>query len=288
MDSTEPMLARKAPDTQHDEIMHDEAWALEPKVDGERRLIVVSDGQVHPYNHDGEPTFLPRQITRAFKDFIGPATLMFDGELLRDTFIMFDLVQAGDLVTENTPWHERRQHLEAVHGAWRPGDAVRLMPAARTEADKHALRKAIIDGHGEGLMAKLASSAYAFGKRRRDWLKIKTTHTIDCVVTDIFVDGKENMELSLYDGRRLVKVAETGLTGDGKAVVALFDKMRRWKRPPRIVVETTILYASDNNRLVQCTLPRIRTDRRPTSCKLSQLDDMRTDKGLVLSLTEKP
>jgi ATP-dependent DNA ligase len=136
-----------------------------------------------------------------------------------------------------------------------------------------ALVEQVVIGRGEGLIAKRVGAVYREGLRSRDWVKIKRHHEIDCVVTWLGAE-RANMGVGLYDGDHLVDVAEVGrLTGDGRRC-QVGD-----------VVTVRCLYASDTNRLIQPTLPRLRTDKTARECTLDQLHAARTNPHLLDEMT---
>jgi hypothetical protein len=50
------------------------------------------------------------------------------------------------------------------------------------------------------------------------------------------------------------------------------------------VVTVILLYSTDDNRLYQPTMPKIRLDKAPEECGWDQLDLCRTNKNTVFSL----
>lgn len=268
------MLARTAQHCQLHEILHDDRYALDVKADGERRLIHVAGGTVTLIGRDGQtPTRFPLSaaVLKAFARLTG-GPFTFDAELIPadGRLWLFDMPRAGTLITPDHGWSVRRTNLTIAYDSWNPGPSIRLVPYATGTDAKIALIERVAAGRGEGVMAKLVTSKYRPGKSR-DWLKIKRRYSVDCVVTWIGTE-KQNMGVGLWRDGTLepVPVAEVGrTTGDG-ARVREGD-----------VVEVTFQYVSDDNHLVQPTLPRIRNDKLGTECTWDQLEECRSNRTLL-------
>lgn len=253
-------------------FVRDPFWALDQKGDGERRLVVAGKGELLSLNRDGIPasTRLSPAIAAELNRFRGlTVPIVFDGELIGDTFWLFDLPIAPGL-TVNDEYRVRRTALNSIV-ATLDSPVVRILPVAWDEDAKQRLVDAVVEAGGEGFVAKHIQSIYEPGLRGRRWVKVKLTKDVDCVVTAISPTGKENMVVVMYDADgKEVEVGEvTRLAGDG-AKVKVGD-----------VIAVKLLYATVDNRLFQPTLPRIRTDKRPEECTIDQLDTVRVNKEIV-------
>lgn len=287
----DPMLAKRCPPNMVDTVLTDDAWELGQKVDGDR-LIVIFDGKLgyRPLSRTGLAVRLTRPVIQAFTGVNAP--MIVDGELLDDVFYPFDLPYLKDQIDHATPLVDRRAMLERIHGLWRPGPAVRLLPVARTTAEKLALVDAVRAQRGEGWVGKRLASPYrpSHGRddRSDDWLKIKLVKQVDCVIDGRNRGSKANFVLGLRrrQGRRTVKVdvgEVSALTGDGPAITAALDDLEARGRNPfgKIVVTVTVLYATDDDRLYQAVKPRWRHDMKPASCTVDQLEECRTDRTVI-------
>lgn len=247
------------------------SWWLEQKLDGERVLLRVDDGEVLDYSRSGHrrSRVLIRQIEREFEG-LGAGSYIFDGELVNThhgySYHIFDmpfvandggatLIDCADqLVT-------RRAALELVFEHWRPDFPVCLMRTERTEAGKRELAEAVRSLGGEGVVLKNPLSTYQPGKRSRDWVKVKFTKTIDCVIDGTGFEGRENAMLKVFDDNgNEVRVGRCSTVG----------------KPPLKkgdVVEIRYLYArnAEEPRLYQPRLLRIRDDKQASECLLSQI-----------------
>lgn len=262
-----PMLAETIPMSGIGPFLADPLFVVQQKIDGDRVMVTVDDGAVRVLNKEGvrrtNPT--PRALVREFGS-IPRGQWAFDGELLDGELWLFDLPAAGDAVTPQHPYGFRLEILERVFDHWRPGPVVRLLPTARTQWAKERLVDRVMGNGGEGVVFKRVDAPYLPGKRSRGMLKAKDTKTIDCVVTGVRVDGRDNCHVSVFEGGSLVEVGSCAMLG--KPAVREGD-----------VVEVQYLYADTARRLVQASFLRVRTDKSPASCTIDQL--MFTDRTIM-------
>lgn len=278
-----PMLARPAEPSQMKSVCQTDAWVMQPKIDGHRRIIASTVTDTTGWNRSGAKAIVPKPVQRALTGL----DVTLDGELLGDTYVAFDILAIAGQDLTGQPLLARLELLTRLIDAADLGPAVRLCPTAVTVDEKIAMVDQVTAGNGEGWMAKAVRSTYrpdTGGARNYDWLKIKRIKSVDCIVEWIGTE-KRNMGLTMYDtDGRLIEgrdgqggIAEcTRLAGDG-ARVREGD-----------VVEVQFLYATDptakdpHGRLYQPTKPRLRDDKDPHECVVTELDAYRTNKTLVL------
>lgn len=254
-------------------MLNDSNWWAQQKLDGDRVLFVVNDGTVTALNRNGEArsNLVPRAVAKAFQM---RGTWVFDGELMSDgTYWLFDMPIAEEHVKPSAPYEFRLVVLERFFEAWAPDPCIRLLPTARTTAAKVSLLEATREARAEGVVFKDASAPYRPGKRTAVMLKCKYTKTVDCFVSDVARDGRANCHVSVYDARgREVEIGSVAT--QGKPPVRKGD-----------VVEVRYLYASEDRRLYQPTLLRVRRDKYPVDCMIDQLQFTSRD---VIELPEPP
>lgn len=270
-----PVLAEAVPDGRLEHYITNDDWIAEQKLDGQRVLVRVRDGQVAFLQRQGNPTSkdMPRKVQSVLSTLSGDEWY-FDGELVgggNGTLWLFDMPVALDKVSPTDELYFRKSMLDAFYEALLEGQTpqLRVLPTAYGTDDKRLLVKRVQESGGEGVMFKHLDKPYDSGRRSRFVLKAKNRNTIDCVVIDTKIDGKDNMKLGVYaptnsghSSRTLIPIGEcTALAGDGASIV------------PGMVVEVTYLYANDPRapRLYQPTKPIIRTDKAPHECTLDQL-----------------
>lgn len=257
------MLAEPASPDLLDTLIHDDRYLAEQKIDGHRCLMHIEAGRIAAVARSGLLLPVKPPVFEPFKPFLdGDARWVFDGEYLAGCYYIFDLIEAGKLISTTMPLIQRRTALEHFWSEWHPtSSSVELLPAYRTSDEKARLVERVREVGGEGVMFKLTSAVYVPGKRSATILKLKFRNEIDCVVMELGTGGKENMVLGLYDESGiLTEVAEcTRLAGDGPKI----------KKDD--VVTVTYQYATTNGRLFHPTLPKLRHDKPAMMCTRDQL-----------------
>lgn len=261
-----PMLAEPGDPSRLKRFCTEDKWVVQQKLDGHRVLIHVEDGKVTSLGRDGLPkkNAIPAAIVREFEAFTD-GDWFFDGELVGNTYWLFDLPQVSNYVATTDTWEFRNSVLGTFYHKWNP-DArhIRLLPTVEGDEKAEFVLK-VHDEDGEGVIFKDRDSTYCPGKRTARFTKIKFTQDVDCKVTKIKTSGKDNITVALLNtDSEWVDVAEvTALAGDG-GKIAVGD-----------VVTVKYLYAMwrdpKHPRLYQPTLPRIRDDKPVDECTFDQL-----------------
>jgi ATP-dependent DNA ligase len=220
-------------------FIEDDRWWFEPKLDGVRMLI--EDGEPLVYRtRKGNEVYPPEKLAREMV-FV-PFTL--DGELVGDTFYVFDAVL-------NRPLVERRSQLEEYYEDYAPR-FVRLVPIAKTAEDKSRMVTALKDMGAEGVVIKDSLSTYTIGKSK-SWLKLKFYTTYDLIVSELNRKGKdEAISIRWADGT------------DAGGCKVIRDKLSTLSVGD--VIEVRCLGLSDSLKLIQPTFIRKRYDKDPTEC----------------------
>lgn len=271
----EPMLARPCPETSALETLESPEWVLQPKIDGERLLVAVVNDTVKAWNRAGTEVSVAKTIVDAMK--VPGLNFMLDGELVGDTFLVFDAPAVEGFSDETTVLSDRLTVMSKLFGLWSPGKKIRQVVSVASPTEKRSVLQRIYDGNGEGVMLKNVRSKYVYGDRSRDWLKLKRHHSIDCVVTSESED-RNSVTVSVYKDGALIDPHGDGigtvgtLTGDGP-YVKVGD-----------VIEVRVLYTSRSGRIVQPTLPRIRGDKNPVECTFDQIESAKLNKDLTLEM----
>ena len=283
-----PMLADQikaaSPEQMESQLMpyaaQDNYW-FEQKCDGDRLLVTVGNGTVQFLNRNGEQkTTLPtEQKLRAVFEQITAGSWCFDGELVDGVLWLFDMPHAGSQVSHSDPYEWRRTVLGNLHDRWKPDpDVVQLLPFWTEKHDKLRVVDRMRALGKEGVMVKDVAGRYEPGKRSRHVLKAKFYNTIDVIVSDTVINGKENAELSV--------VAEQGIPDvviDGVPVNRI-GKCSTIGKPavkPGDVIEVKYLYAVEPKRprLYQPTILTKRDDKPAVQCTADQL--VYSDKSVV-------
>lgn len=186
---------------------------------------------------------------------------------------VFDLLRLGDQATTGWPLHRRRAALTQLARGWTPPLEVTL------SSDNPEALWRVVEAHMlEGVVAKRRDSPYRPG-RSRDWVKIKVTRTVSCLVGGVDwgagQDGptdprQQPRALELYLVTPDGDLVEMGRVA-GAASGALRAGIRRGLARPPLIVEVEYSQLTAAGRLRQPVLRRVRTDIDVLDCGTDQL-----------------
>lgn len=246
-------------------VVDDEYW-LEQKIDGQRLLLDVGPTHARAFGRNGQAVEVPHLGPHGTGPFTSIGSFIFDGEFLNGSFWVFDLLRVENLdggvaLAHDEPFWLRRQALEMLFDQVADvPPSMKLVPIFRSADRKRQHAVAIQRLGGEGVVLKRRDHPYQPGKRGRLAMKVKFIKDLDAVVTDVGIDGKENIEVSLFNGRSMIPVGKCSTVGKQVPL-------------PGSVVEVRYLYAlrPEMPRLYQPRLIRTRTDKSPAECTLDQV-----------------
>lgn len=234
--------------------LKDPDWCAERKFDGVRTLVHIDRGTVSWRNRSDEELTkpVPEELTEALRL---PGHVVIDGELVGETLFAFDLPVLGKSII-TSPFHERRKALEGVAKIVDHPSLKITSP----DQDKSGILREAMDRNWEGIILRDIRSQYVPGVRSNLMLKLKLTKDIDCVITDVGVDGKESANLALWDHNASDWTPIGRCSTFGKENVGVGD-----------VVQVRYLHVSENGRIVQPRMLRKRTDKDPQACDIHQI-----------------
>jgi len=186
-----PMLAASAPGP-----FNRDGWLFEIKWDGYRALAQADKSSVSLYSRNLKPlnarfpaivsavsalklkALLDGEIVAIDKKGVPVFSMLHDGSKRgRLVYYVFDILNHNGRDLTNLPLLERKKILQKLLPQ---SGAVRV--SGYVTKDGAAFFSAVRKKGLEGMVAKNMKSAYRPGIRSRDWLKVKNTHTQDCVV----------------------------------------------------------------------------------------------------------
>ncbi|MFF4851520.1 ATP-dependent DNA ligase [Streptomyces sp. NPDC001194] len=188
---------------------------------GERFIL---DGEVIGQAPDGRPV--------PFQEVASRVGSRLDVEAARRTLpvvpYFFDVLAAGDEVLLDSPVRERYAALAAlVPQESRVRRLVVEDPREQAPQAEEFWAETLRRGH-EGVMVKGLDSAYAAGRRGRQWLKVKPVHTLDLVV--LAVEWGHGRRTGLLSNLHLgARAADGTYAMLGKTFKGLTDEMLRWQ-----------------------------------------------------------
>lgn len=270
MPELRPMLATEVAAEKMNTYINDSNWYAEQKVDGHRVLIHVQAGKLMVLGRGGQASQHASRFSQPhYKDILRLSDCVIDGELIGDIFWIFDLPHhGGEKITVESSYIDRREILESLFDTWKPNEAYKLLPVAKTQVEKALLATTCYSTGGEGLMFKEVNGTYSPGGRTKTMLKAKFVKDADVIVTDIGTSGKTNYTLSVFKDGDMVEVGKCSAIG--KSVVTIGS-----------VIEVKYLYLGVNEKLYQPRMIKERTDKLPYECLWSQFDHARVNKEVI-------
>lgn len=266
------------------------------KVDGVRCKATVTDGKVELVSRQGVTiTSQFPEVVEALHKALPVGHWVLDGELavnderglpswplthrrnaqtrntsgwaakLPATYYLFDLlVEDGHDISSRTTL-ARHEGLAAI-------PLSNSLAVVLNSFDGAALWEVVMQHGLEGLVAKRANAPYRNG-RGADWVKIKRTSTVTCLVGG-FSPGTGS-RASTFGHLDLYLVRDNALTlvghvGSGFSDAELKQVMHALHRPP-MIVEIEYLDVSPDGQLRQPVFLRMRTDVDITACTHDQL-----------------
>lgn len=285
-------------------LFDDEAYAYEPKWDGYRAIVFVSDEvRVQSRNLKQITEQFPelKRVRDALRTNLG---VVLDGEIVcmvdgkpdfhalrrhsqAVTFVAFDILYDGQTCLMQLPLLERKALLKA-----RVIDCDAVTKNLWVKGKGSTLYNAACRAGMEGVVAKHLESPYLPGRRSRYWLKFKRRRTVDCVVGGLTYGPTGHLAsvaVGLYEHEHLRYVGNvgSGLTASNAAELAEqttpssdspFDLSlsamprevigrTRWVKP-ELCCEVSYAEFTPELKLRQPVIIRIRNDKDPRECEL--------------------
>lgn len=228
------------------------------KYNGEYRTICKDSKGIHDFNRNGEAgKGLPPALVTALKKHPLPQ-FVIAGELVGGKiFRLFDALILGDLTIIGSPYEYR----EAAYHAAFDGCSKVIMPVytARTHEQKAALAIGLLEGGAEGVIIRDMRAPYVEGESGQH-KKVKFWKTLEAIVLGASPRSKNSVRLGCYDDRGVIHEI-CGASTIGKKFT-----------PKRgNVVEVKYNKGTRNMHIMEVSMQRIRTDKRPEQCLLSQI-----------------
>lgn len=193
------------------------------------------------------------------------------------TYVLFDVLQAGERDVRQLPLSERRALLVEMCAGINERDDLPLMLIHTHEPTEEGLN-AIMDLGFEGVVCKREGSTYRCGDRASAWVKIKPSETIDAEFTGVY-DATPGSRLAPYidgvpqpwavGGICFRVTHEDGSVYEGRAA-GMGDKLRAelWEHPEKFagyMVEIAHWGVQDSGALRSPQVVRLRhpSDKSP-------------------------
>lgn len=309
MTFVDPMLARAAEESSLSEKDWT-GWVLEPKHDGMRAIVSVTEDGVVIYSRSGKTQEgkCPH-IEQAFKAL--PVGTILDGEIafveshmeiegqhvpvvnfnktmrimgsaagkavMRQEefgnvhFLLFDVIQYGQSVQEDYPQSRRFAIADMIEVPW-------LLHNPRFEGQFAEIYDSLVKSGVEGAILKDTTAPYVAGSRSKCWLKVKSAKTFDVVVMG-FTDGQGKYEgqigavefgAYLPDGELCYVGRCSGMTDSERKAWTVSREVGDWEDIVIEVKANEMVGSGEYRTPRHPQYQHIRLDRKPESCLMTQ------------------
>lgn len=253
-----PQLLTAVGDEELPRLLADDAFVLQPKLDG-RRLLLRKEGQtVIGINRKGLQCGIPETIRASALQL--PGDYLLDGEAVGDVLHVFDLLQRSGDDLRTQPYRRRTVALLNLLAEGKP-EKIIWVPSYFGKTEKRTLFDQLKSERAEGVVFKRLAAPYVPGRPASggDQRKFKFVETASVIVTH-------------HNARRSIAF---GLLGDDGILVPAGNVSIPIDQPiPGIgaVVEVRYLYAfPESGVLFQPVYLGLREDIDPAECVRSQL-----------------
>lgn len=159
MSENRPHLLVAMDASQLEELIVDDAWGFEWKINGERLMIAVKDGIITTSNKLGVINTVPQEISDAVAS-LEVSEAVLDGESLNGKFYLFDILSLNGQCLRHSGAKARFDHYNSLVVP----DSIIKVDLVEGQLAKRALLARVKEALGEGIVAKLLSAPYTPGK----------------------------------------------------------------------------------------------------------------------------
>jgi ATP-dependent DNA ligase len=240
----------------------------EPKLDGIRVFLFKSGEKLVVSSKHGmlfTPKTSPKVFARVPEFTHAPYQMILDGEYLSDEGLyLFDVLQVDDRDVRQMVLTERKKILrEILEGT---GLEVEYR-TAKTSDEIAEYMDRIVKEDGEGLIVKNPSSRYG---QPSSWLKLKRFETVDCFVVG-YEETQEMRRTGIPRSWFIAVYGERGERVDLGKVGAFVEGVDPRRVKTGSVVEVQFQEVTEDVKLREPFIQRIRHDKTPEECLLSQI-----------------
>ncbi len=263
-----PQLLNAVDEDEIEQLLETDCWAMQEKMDGERRLIVASDKGTTGLNRKGNVVALPEPMVKAIEGFSFPGSVesfVLDGEQIGETYYAFDLLFINGVDHRMQTLALRYTNLKAML-ATNTNPLLKLVPLARGFSEKVALYEKLKAENKEGVVFKDLDSEYKSGRPNShgSQLKYKFYETASCIVTGH--NTQRSVQIAVFPNASTITLAAALLPVGNVTILPNFNVP-----PVGAIVEIRYLYYYNGGSLYQPVYLGERTDLDKKDCVISQL-----------------
>jgi bifunctional non-homologous end joining protein LigD len=260
-----PHLLSPVSSTDANFLISDDRYVAQEKFDGDRRMVrkLIGTTDAEGINRNGLTVSLPLPLAESILLFGKP--LLFDGELIGEHLVVFDLLEFDSADLRNLSFADRHDKLVSIFNSIDKKAAnsltISFAPLAKTTAEKQALFDEIEARGGEGVVFKDKNAPYTPGLNNSSGSQQKFK----------FIDSATVEVTEKHESKRSVFIASYDETGNkvplGKVTIPSNQEI------PAVgaIVEVQYLYAYPNGSLFQPVYKGLRDDQFSANCLTSQL-----------------
>ena len=251
-----PQLLNSVDEQAAQALLADDAWCLQEKFDGKRIMVSVKSGQIEGSNRKGLCVSMPQEVVDSMAHL---PDCELDGELLGDTYVVFDVLKldTGDL--RSSPYRTR---YEVLHDLLRLsfGPNACVAETAWDTAGKKAFYDRIAAAGGEGVVFKKISGHSVAGRPASGGSQVKYKFYATCTCLVAAQNDQRSVKLSLRDA-----------SGSAVEIGNVTIPINKAVPPVGALVEVRYLYAYKGGSLYQPAYLGERNDLDETDCAFGQL-----------------
>jgi ATP-dependent DNA ligase len=243
---------------------------VEPKFDGIRVFLFKSGEKlVLSSKHGGvyTPKGTPNVFSRIPEFLHAPNRMILDGEYVAREgkgLFLFDVLQVDDRDLRPKPLTDRKKVLREIL----KGTGLEVEYTVEKTSDAILARKEKFVAEGrEGVMVKNPHSTYG---QRNAWLKLKKFDTVDCFVMG-FTETKEMKMTGIARSWAMGVYDEDGKVVNIGNVGSTIERVDPRQVKKGSVIEVRFQEVTRDRKLRAPFIVRIRHDKTPEECLLSQL-----------------
>jgi bifunctional non-homologous end joining protein LigD len=232
-----PMLLTWAEEGDLEQLIKDDGWGAQEKINGKRIMLKVTPDGVVGSNKRGLECPIPAAVAREMRGMLGE----FDGELVGEIYNVFDMTaNSVDFKMERCDF--RHEHLVS---RLTPQAHIRIVPLVVGAEKKRALVEKLRAGRKEGVVFKMLNAPYEAGRRPnlKRAIAVKVKFYAEMAVEVLRWNDKSSVEVAALDGGRLVSVGNVTVHEKYVGQIAAGT-----------VIRVKYLYATEAKKLYQANL----------------------------------
>ena len=251
-----PQLLTPVEDGEIDDLLADDRYLLQPKLDGKHLMLRKTGTEITGINRRGLACGIPESLRASALEL--PGDWLLDGECIGDQFHAFDLLE-HDGSFRHRQFKDRLMRLLYLLESGHPA-GIHFVAATYGKRTKRRVFEMVREEGGEGVVFKKMDAAYIPGRPSSggDQRKFKFVETASVIVTRL--NDKRSVQLGVMDAGT-VRPAGNVTIPVGSAVPNIGD-----------VVEVRYLYAfPESGSLYQPVYLGVRDDIEASECTRDQL-----------------